>query len=112
MSKSIPSNVAAFISEKMDAGMDPDMIKVGLVTDFALSFNKAGAVFALYLKENGLQTRRVGFTAMFHDFLKEGVKTEAECLKFMKDYGSQNTWNHRKMYLAQMELTNSIWEAK
>lgn len=105
----IPASISKYIASALKAGTDVDTIKVGLVTDHALSFNKAASVFALYLKENDLQTKKVGFTSMYHDFLAEGPRTEAECLDFMKEHGSNNTWNHRKMFLGQMELANRIW---
>jgi len=102
--------VEQFIAAQLEAGVEPDNIKVALVTDHALSFNKAAAVFAKYLKDNGMQTVRTGFTAQFYEWLEDGVKTQDEAEAYIKEHGSDNSWRQRNHYLNVMRFSNRMHE--
>jgi len=108
----IPAPIFDYIESSLANGVEVDLIKVGLVSKHQLSFNKAGSVFSLYLKETGQAVKRVGFTAMFHAFLLEGTKTPAEVGSFIEEHGSANTKRHESIYQNEALLTNAIWAAK
>lgn len=105
----ITKRANTFIAKGIKAGDTLDAIKVGLYTEFeGLSLGQAAKLVAKYMKDNNLVVKRVGFTALFYDFLKEGKKTEKDVDDFIAANGSDNTKRHAKHYKGVAELTNSL----
>jgi hypothetical protein len=102
--------INAYIAEAIEAGKTTDDIKVGLITEKALSFNAAAKCYSAYLKENNLSVKRVSFSDGYHAFLKTGVKSVEEVEAYIKENGSNNTWNHRGYYLGEASLANHFHE--
>ena len=100
--------VNTYIAKGIKDETNLDDIKVGLFNEFNLSLGQVNKLVSKYMKDNNLTTRRVGFTSMYYDWLKEGVKTEAEATAFINEHGSANTIRHASHFQAIRVLANDI----